>query len=176
MKEKKSKISVRDITLMAMLIAVEIVLSRFCSVQAWNVKIGFAFIAPVTAAILMGPVQATVVAGVADFLGAIMFPIGPYFPGFTFNSCLNGLVWGLFLSKKPSIKKAAVAVGINQFIIGLFLTTLWISLLYGSSYVSLLPVRLTQACILFGVQFLTIVVLEEVLFKRLKGVIQTEAV
>lgn len=55
MKEKKIRISVRDITLMAMLIAIEIVLSRFCSIQAWNVKIGFAFIAPVTAAILMGP-------------------------------------------------------------------------------------------------------------------------
>ena len=69
MKEKKTKISVRNITLMAMLIAIEIVLSRFCSIQAWNVKIGFAFIAPVTAAILMGPAQAAVVAGVADVLG-----------------------------------------------------------------------------------------------------------
>lgn len=176
MKEKKRKISVKNITLMAMLIAIEIVLSRFCSVQAWNVKIGFAFIAPVTAAILMGPVQAVVVAGVADLLGAIMFPIGPYFPGFTLNSCLNGLVWGLFLHKKPSIPKAAIAVGINQFIIGLFLTTFWISVLYGSPYVSLLPVRFTQACILFVAQFVTISVLEEVLFKRLKGVFQTEAV
>ena len=37
MKEKKIRISVRVITLMAMLIAIEIVLSRFCSIQAWNV-------------------------------------------------------------------------------------------------------------------------------------------
>ena len=36
MKEKKTKISVRNITLMAMLIAIEIVLSRFCSIQAWT--------------------------------------------------------------------------------------------------------------------------------------------
>ena len=168
MKEKKIRISVRDITLMAMLIAIEIVLSRFCSIQAWNVKIGFAFIAPVTAAILMGPAQAAVVAGVADVLGTLMFPIGPYFPGFTLNSCLNGLVWGLFLHKKPSIPKAAIAAGINQFIIGLFITTFWISVLYGSPYLSLLPVRLTQACILF----VTISVLQEVLFKRIKGIFQ----
>lgn len=107
MKEKKTKISVRNITLMAMLIAIEIVLSRFCSIQAWNVKIGFAFIAPVTAAILMGPAQAAVVAGVADVLGTLMFPIGPYFPGFTLNSCLNGLVWGLFLHKKPFYTKSS---------------------------------------------------------------------
>ena len=128
MKEKKIRISVRDITLMAMLIAIEIVLSRFCSIQAWNVKIGFAFIAPVTAAILMGPAQAAVVAGVADVLGTLMFPIGPYFPGFTLNSCLNGLVWGLFLHK--------------------------------------------QACILFVAQFVTISVLQEALFKRIKGIFQ----
>ena len=163
MKEKKIRISVRDITLMAMLIAIEIVLSRFCSIQAWNVKIGFAFIAPVTAAILMGPAQAA---------GTLMFPIGPYFPGFTLNSCLNGLVWGLFLHKKPSIPKAAIAAGINQFIIGLFITTFWISVLYGSPYLSLLPVRLTQACILFVAQFVTISVLQEVLFKRIKGIFQ----
>ena len=173
MKEKKIRISVRDITLMAMLIAIEIVLSRFCSIQAWNVKIGFAFIAPVTAAILMGPAQAAVVAGVADVLGTLMFPIGPYLlPGFTLNSCLNGLVWGLFLHKKPSIPKAAIAAGINQFIIGLFITTFWISVLYGSPYLSLLPVRLTQACILFVAQFVTISVLQEVLFKRIKGIFQ----
>lgn len=172
MKEKKIRISVRDITLMAMLIAIEIVLSRFCSIQAWNVKIGFAFIAPVTAAILMGPAQAAVVAGVADVLGTLMFPIGSYFPGFTLNSCLNGLVWGLFLHKKPSIPKAAIAAGINQFIIGLFITTFWISVLYGSPYLSLLPVRLTQACILFVAQFVTISVLQEVLFKRIKGIFQ----
>lgn len=49
-------------------------------------------------------------------------------------------------------------------------------MLYGSPYVSLLPVRLTQACILFIAQFITISVLQEVLFKRLKGVFQTSAV
>ena len=114
----------------------------------------------------MGPAQAAVVAGVADVLGTLMFPIGPYFPGFTLNSCLNGLVWGLFLHKKPSIPKAAIAAGINQFIIGLFITTFWISVLYGS------PVRLTQACILFVAQFVTISVLQEVLFKRIKGIFQ----
>ena len=68
------------------------------------------------------------------------------------------------------------ATGINQFVIGLFITTFWISMLYGSPYVSLLPVRLTQACILFIAQFITISVLQEVLFKRLKGVFQTSAV
>ena len=82
------------------------------------------------------------------------------------------LVWGLFLHKKPSIPKAAIAAGINQFIIGLFITTFWISVLYGSPYLSLLPVRLTQACILFVAQFVTISVLQEVLFKRIKGIFQ----
>ena len=78
----------------------------------------------------------------------------------------------MFLHKKPSIPKAAIAAGINQFIIGLFITTFWISVLYGSPYLSLLPVRLTQACILFVAQFVTISVLQEALFKRIKGIFQ----
>ena len=45
-------------------------------------------------------------------------------------------------------------------------------MLYGSPYLSLLPVRFTQACILFVAQFVTISVLQEVLFKRIKGIFQ----
>ena len=156
MKEKKIRISVRDITLMAMLIAIEIVLSRFCSIQAWNVKIGFAFIAPVTAAILMGPAQAAVVAGVADVLGTLMFPIGPYFPGFTLTAFLTGVTYGLFLHKKQSVPCIAGAVAVSQLVLSLLVNSLWISILYSTPYTAFLATRMIQCAVLIPTEFIVI--------------------
>lgn len=59
---------------MGILIAVSIVLSRFLSFSAWNVKIGFAFIPIVIGAVLFGPVQGGIAAAAADFWGPYCFP------------------------------------------------------------------------------------------------------
>ena len=36
----------------------------------------------------------------ADIIGAVLFPIGVYFPGFTISSMLEGAVWGSFSTKR----------------------------------------------------------------------------
>ena len=84
-KSKSPLFTTHSIALMGLLLAAEIVLSRFCSIATWNIKIGFTFIPLVLSAGLFGPIGAGVLAALADFLGAILFPIGPYFPGFTFT-------------------------------------------------------------------------------------------
>ena len=111
---------------MGILIAVSIVLSRFLSFSAWNVKIGFAFIPIVIGAVLFGPVQGGIAAAAADFLGAILFPIGMYFPGFTVTAFLTGLTYGILLHKNRSMFRIACAVLIVQLVYGLLLNTCWI--------------------------------------------------
>ena len=142
--------------ILAMLIALEIVLSRFLSINAWNTKIGFNFVPIVVAAVIFGPVEAAIVAGLGDFLGAILFPIGAYFPGFTFTAAFTGMVFGLFLHKKSDGKNVLFSVLINQLLGSLLLNTLWISILYGSPFGPLLATRLVQVAILAPVQFLVI--------------------
>lgn len=151
-----SKFSTKTITMLSLLTALEIVLSRFLSISAWNIKIGFSFVPITIAAILFGPVPAAVVAALGDFVGATLFPIGPYFPGFTLTAFLTGLTLGLLLHKKQTVWNTALAVGINQFVLGLLINTLWISVLYGSSFGPLLATRVVQSCILTVVQFVTI--------------------
>ncbi|MCR4712325.1 MAG: folate family ECF transporter S component [Clostridia bacterium] len=139
----------------AMLVAVEIILNRFLSINAWNIKIGFSFVPIVIAAILYGPVTAGVVGALGDFIGALLFPIGAYFPGFTATAFLMGVVFGLFLHKEQSLKRTVQAVLINQFILGLFVNSFWISILYGSPYGPLLVTRVVQAALLTVVQIVT---------------------
>ena len=153
----------KTLTLMALLTAVEIVLSRFLSISAWNTKIGFAFIPVVVAAMLLGPYRAGLVAALADFLGAILFPIGAYFPGFTLTAFFMGLIYGLFLYKEQSFLRIVLAVAVHQLLLSLLLNTLWISVLYGSPYGPLLLTRLPQCGILAAVQLAVIPLLVKAL-------------
>ena len=92
----------------------------------------------------------------ADFIGAVLFPIGPYFPGFTLTAFLTGTVFGVFLHKRQTIPRIVGAVAVNQLVLSLLLQTAWISLLYGSPYEPLLLTRVGQCAILAPLQFVTI--------------------
>ncbi len=160
-----NRFNTRMLTTLALLTAVEIVLSRFLSVSAWNIKIGFSFIPVVIAAILFGPLAAGTVGALADFIGALLFPIGAYFPGFTLTAFLTGAVFGFFLHGKQGWVQIIASVGINQFVLSLFLNTLWISILYSSPYVPLLATRVVQCLVLTAVQLVCIRAIAAVLPK-----------
>ena len=148
---------------LAILVAMEIVLSRFLSINAWNIKIGFNFVPVVIAAMLYGPVGGAIVAALGDLLGALLFPIGAFFPGFTLTACLTGLVFGFFLHKSQTLPRIGGAVLINQGILSLCLNTLWISILYGSPYGPLFITRIVQTLILIAVQGVTIYAIAKVM-------------
>ena len=159
------KINTRMIVYLGVLVALEIVLNRFLSINAWNIKIGFAFVPVAVAAILFGPIPAAIVAALGDFLGAILFPIGPYFPGFTRTAALMGVVKGLLLHKEQTLPRIGIAVAIDQLILSFLLNSLWISILYGSPFVPLLGTRIIQCAILVPVQFVVILVISRALGK-----------
>lgn len=159
----RGKCNIKMLVTTSLLIALEIILSRFCSINAWNIKIGFNFIPVVMAAVLYGPLMAGAVAGVADFLGAVLFPIGMYFPGFTLTAFLTGVVFGLFLYKKQTVFRILGAVAVNQLIFSLLLNSFWISVLYASPYLPLLTTRLFQCIFLGPVKFVVIGVMTKAL-------------
>jgi ECF transporter S component (folate family) len=157
------KFNTKTLTALSLLTAMEIILSRFCSVSAWNIKLSFGFLPVVISAVLFGPLPAAVVGALGDFIGALLFPIGPYFPGFTLTAFLTGLVFGLLLHRRRSAGRILAAVAVSQLALSLLLNSAWISLLYASPYLPLLSVRLVQCAVLAPVQFLTIAALTRVL-------------
>ena len=56
---EKQKSMTHRLVLMAMFVAVQIILSRFLSINLWNLKIGFSFIPIVLAGILLGDRKST---------------------------------------------------------------------------------------------------------------------
>lgn len=144
MSEKQMSMTHR-LVLMAMFAAVQIVLSRFLSINLWNLKIGFSFIPVVLAGILLGPVSAGLVGLVSDVIGATLFPIGTFFPGFSLTSFITAFGYGFFLYKNQSMKNIVAATLFSEIVGTIFLNTLWISMLYGTPFVAVLIPRIAQA-------------------------------
>ncbi len=142
----------------AMLTAVAVVLDRFVPVVFTDsIKITLTFIPAMVAAVLYGPAGGAAVWGLADLIGALLFPRGMYFPGFTVTAAMKGALFGWLLTRKDTRFFPHVVVssfGAN-FIIGLCIDTLWISILYGTkTYWAYFLSRIPQSAVLFALNLL----------------------
>ncbi|MBR7071874.1 MAG: folate family ECF transporter S component [Clostridia bacterium] len=144
--------NVKFITVTAILIALKIVFDRFLSFSVWNQRIGLSFIAVALAAYLFGIYSAVLVGAIGDFLGAILFPQGQYFFGFTATAALIGLIFALGLFKDQKPLKIVLCVLSNQIICTLLLNSLWISILYGAPFSGMIVSRIPQAILMTVVQ------------------------
>ena len=150
------KLNTRMIAMIGMFVAVEVVLSRFLSINTPFVKIGFAFVPCALCAMLFGFGPTVALEVVADLLGATLFPSGSFFPGFTLTAALRGASYGLLLHKKQNPVRVLLVVLFNQLVLGLVVNTLWISILYGSPFGALMVTRLAQCLPLIPVEFVII--------------------
>ena len=142
----------KDLVTIALLLSLNIVLSRFLSISAWNIKIGFTFTTIFIAGYFYGPLGGALIGGLGDFLGAMLFPIGPYFYGFTVTAILTGLLFGFLLRKQYGMPQMILAAGINEFGLSLFLNTYWIHKLYKANYWALFSTRIFQCVVIFAVE------------------------
>ncbi len=153
--KRKNKRPLYETVCLAMLIALYVVVNRFLSVTAWNINFGFAFVATVTAAALFGVHGGMIVGGLGDFIGAILFPKGAYFPGFTLSAMLIGAIYGFFLKKGTDLLHTSLAALISQVVSSLILNSVWISVLYGNPFKAVVVSRLPQ---FFAVTMLQLVI------------------
>ena len=156
MRVSKAKFIAADLTCLALLTAMQVVLSRFLSFNTLNLKIGFAFLPVAIGAAVLGPVGGAIVGGLGDFLGAVLFPIGPYFPGFTLTTALSGVVFGLAIHKNRSMARIVAAVLFHQLVLSFLLNTFWIHLLYGTPVPALMATRIWQCAGMIPVEILVI--------------------
>ena len=128
------KITLRQLTVSALLIALDVVFSRVLAINTPLMKIGLGFAAVALSAMLYGPAWAALTAALGDMIGALLFPTGAYFPGFTATAALTGLIFGLFLYRREkSWLRAFLAALCNCLLVTLLLNTLMIAVFFRSS-------------------------------------------
>ena len=148
-----NKFDVKKLIQISLLIAIEVILTRFCSIQTPIVRIGFGFLPIAIIAMMYGPLSAGVAYAIGDLLGVALFPTGSFFPGFTITAFLTGIVYVVFLYNKPKTWARIIGAVLTVcLVINLGLDTLWLSILMGKGYIALLPTRIMKAVLMIPVQ------------------------
>ena len=130
--------SPHNLALMAALIAMQIVLARFLSIQVSDtLRISFESIPVILAGMWLGPVPGAVVAVLADFLGTIIHGYGAWFPPLVLGPMMVGILSGVstkYIFRSPlaenkdlwKVIATVLVVGIlNSFCFGLIGSTLY---------------------------------------------------
>lgn len=161
--------TVKKIVYMAVFIAITSILSRFFAIQLEILKITFSFIPIALAAMIFGPIYGGLVAGVEDLIGAILFPKGPFFPGFTLSAALVGIIYGLILYKKPKTTgRFIVASTLIAVIVNIILNTVWLTILYNKGFIALASARIIKAIIMIPIEVIMLKLSWEYIGKKLE--------
>lgn len=160
----------KKVILSGILLALLIVLNRFVSIKTPLLVISFSFVPIMMAAVWLGPKYSTLIAALGDFIGAILFPFGTYFPGFTVSAGLTGLIYGLFLYKKPgqemTNKQFVFRLLISNLlvlgIVEIFVVSVWLKMMYGKAYLVVVSSRVLAQVIMFPIRIVTIFFLEKI--------------
>lgn len=172
-KEKNIKI-VMKICLMGLLVALLIVFERTVYIPVGDSsRYSFTFIMIYVSGLLLGAVDAALVAGTADVVGGILagYSINPLITACVMISAFGA---GLLLYKDRSLVKLSVAIIINELVCSLLLKSAAFAIFYGGgmkSYPHYLGIRIVQFAIMTPVEFVVMFLLYKTLFPRLKKMV-----
>lgn len=156
--------NIRNLTLCAILIAINVVFSLFSFYVTTALKFSFAFLFATIIAMKFGPVIAGFSAALADIIQYLIKPVGPYQPLLTLSCALMGIIYGIFLYKnKTQIWRIIVSRVINSAVISTLLDSYFISILYGKVFREYLTVRAVKNLILLPAEIIiTVVVIQAI--------------
>lgn len=127
------------LTLCALFTALSVLLGGLLRIPitlfgVYSVKLSFGIIPVYLAAILFGPLYGGMVGGLADFVQAMLFPMGGFNPLFTLTGILFGVIPALFFRKKqkPTYPWLLLSVAVTQISCSVVLNSIFLMLSYGT--------------------------------------------
>lgn len=171
----------KKILLNALLLASTIVLGRILSIRTPLLTIGFSFVPIMLSAIILGWKYSTFITTISDIIGALLFPTGSYFFGFTITSFLTGLTYGLLLYNKNEFKidkKFIIKLIISTIIVtGLLnggLNTIWLLIISKNATKFIIPIRIVKQLIMAPIKIFTILALTKIFNEQINRMIQND--
>ena len=167
----------RRILLCALFISSCIVLERILSIRTNIITIGFSFVPIMLGAIILGPKYSAFIATISDIIGALLFPTGSYFFGFTITAFLTGLTYGMILYKKEFkmnknfIIRLIISTIITTGIYNGILNTIWLLMITKGASNIIIPLRIIKQLIMAPVTIITIIMLCKIMEERIQKLI-----
>lgn len=164
----------KKIVLAAILLCLLIILSRFLSIKTPIVKISFAFIPTILCAVLLGPKWTIALNALGDVIGALLFPTGPYFFGYTVSTIVAAIIYSFllykgeneFYNRKQFLIRYLIACVLVMVIVNIGLNSLWTFITTQSAAKLIMPVRIIKECIMIPIKLVVMYVLMEILRKN----------
>ena len=151
------RIEAKMLTRMALLIALNILLSRMLSIRiplggVEGLRIGFSSLPVIFAGIFLGPLAGGIVGALGDLAGFLINPMGPYMPHFTLNAALRGIIPGLVVlllirgreRRQIGLFPLFLSVCSTLIITEIFLLPYFHETLFGLSRIVTVPPRIIQ--------------------------------
>lgn len=150
----RSKIGTKGIALMGILMAMQLILTRFLVIQTPFVRIGFSFIPTMVMALVFGPLMTGIGSTLSDFIGISLFPVGGgYFPGFSLSAFVSAAIYGFFFYKKELTWRRIITANLLvTVLVDMVMNTLWLYILMGPGVIAQVPLRIAKALILLPLQ------------------------
>lgn len=150
---KKAKgVQVKTVTVLGMFGAISILLGAMTVAIGDYIKIGFSTIANQFVYYLFGPVVGAIFGGTLDILKFIVKPTGAFFPGWTVSAAVAGVLYGLFLYRRPLKLWRVLAAELTVSVIcNMLLGTLWLNIMYGQAFFAILPMRVLKNLIMWPI-------------------------
>lgn len=163
---------IRKYTSFGLLIALEIVLTRFVQIPVtllpgFEDKVSLGFLPVFLGGCLFGISGGGAVAAIGDILRALIFPQGGSINLlFTVNASLRGVTYGALLHKNTSYTRIILA-SLIILILNIFLLGFFISFTMGTSYTAVLVTRIPTSITNFIIQTAVLCLLGKPLERRL---------
>ncbi|HEX2927504.1 MAG TPA: folate family ECF transporter S component [Ruminiclostridium sp.] len=146
--------NVKKMVLAGLFIALEIITTRFLSIQTPIIRISMDFIPVALSAVMLGPFSAGIAAAIADILGMLIFSKGAaYFPGFTLSAFMSGFLYGIMLyKKKVTLTRSFLAVLSVTICTSIVLNTIWLVIITRNGAIAILSARILKDAVMLPVQ------------------------
>lgn len=139
------------LTSSALLVAMGVIFGFFKIPITSLIEIRFQMLPVAVGGMLFGSVPGGIIGALTDVLAYLVKPTGPFFPGFTISSAVAGILFGAVLKKNATIARILISQILYAVIIGIFLNSWWLHMLYGTPYVAVLLARLPKELLMIPV-------------------------
>ena len=164
--ETSAKKRTKKLVMCSLLLSLAGVVSLIEIMPIQEMKITFTFIFIALCGYLYGPATGMAFGASADIIGYIVNPAGGMlFPGFTVTALISGFFYGLTMNReyakngKLPLWRIITAKSLDTVICNIILNTFCCSVLYGDTFIALLPARVIKNLVMLPFETIILVVI-----------------
>ena len=161
----------QTLAICGLLLALRIVIGYFSNLTlaiSPDIKIGFSFLPVAIAGMLCGPVASGLIGALGDIFCFLLAPMGAYFPGWTINGLLVGLLYGMFLyESKRFIPSLIICEIISGLFVEIALGSLWLYIQFSKAFWITAGARGIKTLVAIPIEIAVIILFEKTIICRL---------